>query len=75
MILPERVFGRSAVNRMSSGPRDRADLLDDVLLEIVDQLLRPSRSPAPSFRVTNAAIAWPLISCARPTTAASATAG
>ena len=29
----------------------------------------------PSFSVTNAAIAWPLISCALPTTAASATSG
>ena len=39
---------------------------------------KPTCGPAdatPSFSVTNAAIAWPLISCARPTTAASATLG
>ena len=55
------------------GPGDRADLLDDVLLELVGQLRR--RRLTPSFSVTNAATAWPLISCGRPTTAASATFG
>ena len=55
------------------GPGDGADLLHDVLLELVDQRLA---TPAvPSFSVTNAATAWPLISCGRPTTAASATLG
>ena len=37
MILPERVFGRSAAKRISIRPRDRADLLDDVLLELVGE--------------------------------------
>ena len=38
MILPERVFGRSAVNRMSSGRAIAPIFLHDVLLQLVDQL-------------------------------------
>ena len=37
MILPERVFGQIGGEQDLVGPRDRADLLDDVLLELVDQ--------------------------------------
>ncbi len=55
------------------GPRDRADLLDDVLLELVDE--RRRSAIVPSLSVTNAATACPLISCGLPTTAASATFG
>src|SRR5262249_44134053 len=74
MILPDRVFGRSAVNRMSSG-------LAIAPIFFTTWSFRSSTRPpaaaplAASFNVTNAAIACPLISCARPTTAASATHG
>ncbi len=54
-------------------PGDGADLLGHVRLEVV--LERGGEPCWPSLRVTNAASAWPLSSCARPTTAASATAG
>ena len=37
MILPERVLGRSGVNHDLLRPRDRADLLRDVLLQLADQ--------------------------------------
>ena len=61
MILPERVFGRSAVKQDLVGPRDRADLLR----RRARAARRASSAVAawPSCSVTNATIAWPLISC------------
>ena len=55
MILPDRVFGRSAAKMIVVGPRDGADLLHDVLLQLVAERVR--RASTPSFTVTNAAIA------------------
>ena len=61
MILPERVFGRSAAKMMSSGRAIAPIFLHDVLLQLGRS---SSRLPcAPSLSVTNAATAWPLISC------------
>ena len=52
------------------GPGDRADLLGDMALS---SSVSASLASIPAFSDTNAQIAWPLISCALPTTAASAT--
>src|SRR6185437_13124332 len=72
MILPERVLGKSALNRMSSG-------LASAPILSATWSRSSSRSSGddlkPSRRVTNAASAWPFNSCWRPTTADSATAG
>ena len=45
MILPLRVFGRSAREEDVVGPGDGADLLRDVLLQVVAQLGRRRRGP------------------------------
>src|SRR3990172_9415076 len=70
MILPDRVFGRSAVNRMSSGRAMAPIFLTTCSFK---SSARSLVMCAPSFRGTNAATACPLISCDRTTTAASAT--
>ena len=70
MILPERVFGRSAVNRISSG-RAMAPIFFVTCFFKTSAMLGLGLTP--SLSVTNAVIAWPLISSGLPTTAASAT--
>ena len=47
MILPERVFGRSAVNRMSSGLAIAPIFFDHVLPQLVARSLD---DPAPSLQ-------------------------
>ena len=61
MILPLRVLGRSAEKRMSSGRAMAPIFLATCSLQLVLELRRSALCP--SFRVTNAAIAWPLSSC------------
>ena len=72
MIFPLRVFGSASVKRMSSGRASDADLLRDVRLQLLLQLV--ARRDALLER-DEAAIASPLSSSGRPTTAASATFG
>ena len=72
MILPERVFGRSAVNRTASGLAI-APIFSATCVR--STCMRSSVGSFPSRRVTNAAIAWPFSSCPFPTTAASASPG
>ncbi len=72
MILPLRVLGRSALKTMRSG---RAM---PPILRTTCSFSSPSSSGEtawPSLRVMKATMAWPLISWAMPTTAASATDG
>ncbi len=70
MIFPERVFGRSAVKRISSG-RAMAPIF--FATWALSSSARASEPSMPSFRVTNAAIDSPFTSWCFPTTAASAT--
>ena len=72
MILPERVLGRSAAKMMSSGLAMAPIFLATWSF---NSAMSTSLVGVPSFTVTNAQSAWPLISCTRPTTAASATCG
>ena len=72
MILPERVLGSSAVNTIEAG-RAILPILLATWLRI--SLMRSSSPTVVPFRVQKAAMAWPVRSSARPTTAASATAG
>jgi magnesium-transporting ATPase (P-type) len=70
MILPLRVFGNSAAKRISSGRAIGPIFLATCALSSSVSALLPS---TPALSETNAQIAWPLISCALPMTAASAT--
>ena len=46
MIFPERVFGKSAAkDHVVRPPRDGADLLDDMLLELGDERFRSPTCP------------------------------
>jgi len=64
MILPERVFGRSAVTRIFSGRAMAADLRRHVLLQLLLELRRVflACSSSLDLTMTNAAMAVPLIS-------------
>ena len=72
MILPERVLGRSSVNRIVFGLA-----IGPIVLATWSRSSATSASlgSLPARRITNAAIAWPVVASVRPTTAASATAG
>ncbi len=72
MILPDRVFGRSSVNTMLLGRAILPILTETCSRSSAMRSLSPS---TPARRVTKAAMASPVISSLRPTTAASATAG
>ena len=77
MILPERVFGRSATKKRRSG-RAIAPIFFATWLRTADWRSVSACACAVlpfSLRITNAAIAVPFSSSATPTTAASATAG
>ena len=71
MIFPERVFGSSSVKRtdfgFAIGPISSATWSRN-------SSTSSSRGSIPARRITNAAIAWPVVSSDFPTTAASATA-
>ena len=72
MILPERVFGRSADQTIRLG-RENFPILPATCSRISSTSSSvPSRSPS---RVTKAQIYWPVSSSAWPITAASATFG
>ena len=71
MILPERVLGSSAEKMMSSGRARAPIFLATCPLSSSMSFGVPS---TPALTVTKAAIAWPLMSCDLPMTAASATA-
>ena len=58
MILPLRVFGSSGVNDDVRRLRDRADLLRDVVAQLLEELDRAGSFPPLS--VTKATIAWPV---------------
>ena len=69
MILPLRVFGSAAVKRILSGVAKAPICLRTwaVSSDISDSL------PSPCFSVTKQQMPSPLISCGKPTAAASAT--
>ena len=65
MILPLRVFGRSAVTRIFSGRAIAPIFVGDVILQLLLELRRIASSllrARDAFTITNAAIAVPLIS-------------
>ena len=72
MILPERVFGSSGVNTIDAGLAILPILLATWSRISLISVSSPTDVP---FSVQKAAMAWPVRSSARPTTAASATAG
>ena len=74
MILPERVLGSSGDDHDLARLGDRADLLLHVLAQLLDDVLA-AVARRDSRRITNAQTAWPVVSSAAPTTAASATFG
>ena len=73
MILPERVFGQLLGEEDRLRLRDRADQLGRRGRAARRRARRSVRCPP--RRITNAAIAWPVVASSLPTTAASATAG
>ena len=74
MILPDLVFGRSAVTRIVSGFAIEPILLTTCCFNSCSNFAGSfvAASRADSLTITKAAIAVPLISCEIPTTAASA---
>ena len=73
MILPERVLGSSSVNRIDFGLAIGPMAVRHVVAQLLDELVGWARCPP--RRVTNAAMACPVVASVLPTTAASATAG
>ena len=74
MILPERVFGRVSVNRISSGFAIGLNCSPTQPRSFANERLVVAGGPRP-FETTNANTDSPLTSSGRPMTAASATAG
>mmetsp|Transcript_1779 Transcript_1779/g.3367 ORF Transcript_1779/g.3367 Transcript_1779/m.3367 type:complete len:204 (-) Transcript_1779:593-1204(-) len=70
MILPLRVFGSSGVKTIAFG---RAIAPIPLTTSFISFFFISSEGSTPSLRMTNARIAWNLISSGIPTTAASAT--
>jgi hypothetical protein len=71
MILPLRVLGKPSAKRISSGPRELADFLRDVLAELFLHLVVAGKLRLQRDEHDQR---WPFKSSARPTAAASATA-
>ena len=63
MILPERVFGQLLGEQDRLRLRDRADELRDVVAQLLDE--RRRCGSLPPRRITNAAMAWPVVASLR----------